>query len=310
MIGYTCGYLRYYYPVEFITAYLNNANNEDDVLMGTKLAQQLNIPIRPIQFRHSLFKYTCDKTGIYKGLGSIKYLSEQMSQELYDLRDRQYDNFIDVLADIKNTSVDSRQLEILVKLDFFKEFGEPNELWTQVNIFNGLYGKKQLKKDKLESLMLTEDIVRKHAEKETPKQFSKLDSLGLIKDFVGGLNFIHTPLRDKISYQGEYLGYIDVIDKNAPKTLYYVTGISGKKRLRIDLYEIFSGKKRECFMWASDFERKPFTDKEFLTITGLQKKNKCAPGDKINPRTGKPIWVPIKGEYEFWLTRYEKGGEF
>lgn len=310
MIGYTCGYLRYYYPVEFITAYLNNANNEDDVLMGTKLAQQLNIPIRPIQFRHSLFKYTCDKTGIYKGLGSIKYLSEQMSQELYDLRDRQYNNFIDVLADIKNTSVDSRQLEILVKLDFFKEFGEPNELWTQVNIFNGLYGKKQLKKDKLESLMLTEDIVRKHAEKETPKQFSKLDSLGLIKDFVGGLNFIHTPLRDKISYQGEYLGYIDVIDKNAPKTLYYVTSISGKKRLRIDLYEIFSGKKRECFMWASDFERKPFTDKEFLTITGLQKKNKCAPGDKINPRTGKPIWVPVKGEYEFWLTRYEKGGEF
>lgn len=310
MIGYTCGYLRYYYPVEFITAYLNNANNEDDVLMGTKLAQQLNIPIRPIQFRHSLFKYTCDKTGIYKGLGSIKYLSEQMSQELYDLRDRQYDNFIDVLADIKNTSVDSRQLEILVKLDFFKEFGEPNELWTQVNIFNGLYGKKQLKKDKLESLMLTGDIVRKHAEKETPKQFSKLDSLGLIKDFVGGLNFIHTPLRDKISYQGEYLGYIDIIDKNAPKTLYYVTSISGKKRLRIDLYEIFSGKKRECFMWASDFERKPFTDKEFLTITGLQKKNKCAPGDKINPRTGKPIWVPVKGEYEFWLTRYEKGGEF
>ena len=31
MIGYLCGYLRYYYPVEFIASYLNNANNEDDI---------------------------------------------------------------------------------------------------------------------------------------------------------------------------------------------------------------------------------------------------------------------------------------
>ena len=31
MIGYLCGYLRYYYPIEFACAYLNNANNEDDI---------------------------------------------------------------------------------------------------------------------------------------------------------------------------------------------------------------------------------------------------------------------------------------
>lgn len=33
MIGYTCAYMRYYYPHEFIAAYLNNANNEDDIKM-------------------------------------------------------------------------------------------------------------------------------------------------------------------------------------------------------------------------------------------------------------------------------------
>ena len=37
MIGYLCAYLRYYYPAEFITAYLNNANNEDDIKTAAHL---------------------------------------------------------------------------------------------------------------------------------------------------------------------------------------------------------------------------------------------------------------------------------
>lgn len=309
MIGYLCGYLRYYYPVEFITAYLNNANNDDDVNMGTSLAQKMDIPIRPIKFRHSLFKYTCDKTGIYKGLGSIKFLAEQMSKELYDLKDEHFDTFIDLLVRLEDTCINSRQLEILVKLDFFREFGEPNALWFQVNVFNNLYDKKQIKKEKIESLMLTEELVRKHAEKETAKQFSKLDSLSLIKDYVSSVELLPTSLLDRILYQGEYLGYIDLVVPDAPKTLYYVTGISGKKKIKIELYELFSGKQREVFMWKSDFERSPFNENEFITIKRLVKENKRAPGDKINKKTGKPIWVPVQGEFEFWLKEYKRGSE-
>jgi len=39
MIGYLCGYYRYYNPLEFITAYLNNAKNEDYIRNGTELAK-------------------------------------------------------------------------------------------------------------------------------------------------------------------------------------------------------------------------------------------------------------------------------
>ncbi|MDD5021851.1 MAG: PHP domain-containing protein, partial [Endomicrobiaceae bacterium] len=38
MIGYLCAYLRYYHPYEFITAYLNNANGEEDIRNGSDLA--------------------------------------------------------------------------------------------------------------------------------------------------------------------------------------------------------------------------------------------------------------------------------
>jgi DNA polymerase-3 subunit alpha len=57
MIGYLCAYYRYYYPLEFITAYLNNAQNEDDINAGTDLIKQKGIQLKPIQFRMSKGKY-------------------------------------------------------------------------------------------------------------------------------------------------------------------------------------------------------------------------------------------------------------
>ena len=39
MFSYMCAYYRYHYPVEFITAYLNNASEQDDTLNGTSLAE-------------------------------------------------------------------------------------------------------------------------------------------------------------------------------------------------------------------------------------------------------------------------------
>lgn len=33
LLGYLCAYYRYYHPLEFITSFLNNAANEDDIRM-------------------------------------------------------------------------------------------------------------------------------------------------------------------------------------------------------------------------------------------------------------------------------------
>ena len=311
MIGYTCAYLRYYYPIEFITAYLNNANNDDDINMGTGLAQQLNIKIHPVKFRHSLSKYTCDKNGIYKGLGSIKYLSEQMSQELYELRNKSYDTFFDLLIDIQKTSVDSRKLEILVKLDFFSEFGEPNKLLKQVEQFNNIYSKKQFKKEKLTELDLPQDLVAKYAEKETEKMFTKVDTFGLLNDIAQNYKYPETMLMDKVKYQMECLGYIDIVDPEADKRLYCVTKVDVRKSIvNADIYELHSGKTQSVKLWRKDFDMNPFAEGNILYLYRVEKKNKREPSSKINPKTGKPIWVAVPDKWEFWLQSYRiEGGD-
>ena len=97
MIGYLCGYLRYYYPVEFIASYLNNANNEDDIANGTALAKQKNIKILPIKFRHSKDTYSPDKenNAIYKGIASVKFLNAEVAQLMYEMREQEFPTFID-----------------------------------------------------------------------------------------------------------------------------------------------------------------------------------------------------------------------
>ena len=163
-------YLKAHYPLEYYTTTFNLYN--DDADRTTKLTEEIKyfgIELREPKFRFANADYSMDKESntIYKGLSSIKFLNPTVANQLYELRDNQYDTFTDLLIDIKEkANCNSRQLDILVRLDFFQEFGKRAKLLEVVNIFNQLYGKKQIKKDKL---ICKEELVRQYATTETDK---------------------------------------------------------------------------------------------------------------------------------------------
>ena len=100
MVGYLCAYMRYYYPLEFITSYLNCAgNNLKDIENGTALAKQLNIDIRLPKFRYSKGSYWFDKAQncIYKGIGSIKDLNVECGEYLYSLKNNKYKSILSLI---------------------------------------------------------------------------------------------------------------------------------------------------------------------------------------------------------------------
>lgn len=317
-IGYICGYLRYYYPTEFITAALNIfKDNEEKTLAITQYAKRNNINISPIKFRHSLDKYTCDKEirTIYKSIASIKFCNPKIAQELYELRDNTYDSFIDLLVDIDTkTSVNSRQLEILVKLDFFSEFGEPNALLKQIEVFNAIYDKKTAKRRDGQVYIGAyslpyETFISKVADetdenyKCTEKQIKGFSGLKFIKTICDEIIYPPTTVMDKIKYELEHLGYISTINPDEDKRHYYVTKLNvGKRLTTMDLYEIFTGKVRNLKIWTRQFDSNPFTEGDMISINRIAKKTKQVPGNEINSKTGKKIWVDdSSGAKEFWL---------
>jgi len=188
-MGYACAYLRYYYPTEFITCCLNlNKDNSDKTTAVTNYAKKVKIEILPIKFGYSRADYACDADNkrIYKGVASVKNLNNTVSEELYALsQERVYDNFIDLLVDITNkTSCNSRQLDILIKLDYFSDFGEINELTYITSVFNRLYDKnKGFKKNiKENKLGLAYEFVKPYCEEYKEEEIKEVDYERMLKD--------------------------------------------------------------------------------------------------------------------------------
>lgn len=295
MIGYICAYLRYYYPKEFITAYLNNANNEEDIRLGTELAKQLNIPIHSIKFRHSTAKYSCDIDGIYKGISSVKFLNEEASDALYSIRDEYFGTFIDLLIRISELNIDSRKLEILIKLDFFEEFGDISYLLSCNDVFNKYYGKKQIKKDKALEDGLDFEIIRKYAGKETQKTFLELDSKMLIQELIKIFPQQKTHLKAKIEYQMECLGYVDIVDK---KYAGYCVAID----LNVDyspmvkLYALANGNTIPVKISKKIFTSNPIKRGDIVKVEHQYKKPKMK---KVDGE-----WIETD-EKEWWISEYK-----
>lgn len=168
LLGYLCSYYRYYHPVEFITAFLNDAANDEDIRNGTLLARQYGISITSPKYGISRGEYAFDlesKT-IAKGMSSIKYMGSKVADELYAIsQQRSFDSFSDLLSVIaESTTIDTRQLSTLIHIDFFSEFGNQRELETIVDLWEFFKrgSAKQIKKDKIAGSYI-EQIVRQHS---------------------------------------------------------------------------------------------------------------------------------------------------
>lgn len=235
MIGYLCGYLRYYYPLEFIAAYLKNANGESDIASGTELAKVLGVEVKPIKFRHSSDSYTCDKSTntIYKSVSSVKFLNSAVAKALYDMRDQHFDSFIDFL---KVNPCNTRQTEILIRLDFFSEFGKSAKLLTIHDLFQkffsrkdgGYVSKKSIKKTAIEPFSI--ERLNQLCAKETATAYQFDDLTPLIAEYTSTINDEDITPVEKIEAQLEYLGYIAATGREEDRRIGYVRAVYPCKR--------------------------------------------------------------------------------
>lgn len=300
MIGYMCAYLRYYYPVEFIASYLNNADNESDTVNGTRLAEHLEVKIYPPTFRKSKGNYVADTENriVYKGIGSIKFLNEIVGEQLYALRDNKYNDFIELLQDLKSTSLNSKQLNILISINFFKEFGGNKYLLRCVDVFNNITTKKQFKKESL-PLNLTEDEIRPFADKETEKIFKDVDVIGLTKQIIKSYNKEETlSLKEIFKIELESLGYVSYIDSNYNEDIVLVENLNVNKYgvAFVDLYRIKDGAKTNIKVDKNYFKEKPLCKGDIIKVVEFKEKEK-----KKRNENGK--WIGT-GIYEKILTKY------
>ena len=265
-LGYVVGWLRCYYKLETVTTALNIYEGDSDKCLEIlQYAKKHNIEIKPIRFGKSGSFYTVDKenNAIYKGISSIKYCNVQIANELLELSHNKYDTFIDLLRDIKEkTSLNSRQLDILIKLNFFSDFGHNKRLLKMAEIYDKFANAKIIAKKKVEELGLSEYILEKYCKKQTASQWREIDNNGLIKELCGKINDESLGIIEQVSSEIEFLGYAEYVNKDISDSYYIVTTYDDSKcatRPYCTLYRICDGEKIDTRVNRSEiFKRCPF----------------------------------------------------
>lgn len=245
-----------------------------------------------------------EKKLIYPNLSSIKGFGEGVSQTLYELGQKEYKDFIEVLSTLFANSINKAIVDKLIKIDYFKKYGDINTLLAITKYYDVLYGAKTISKDKAEKNGLPFELLSKYGN-ETAKQFNKIDSVGLLNELIGEIPYRELTLKEKLDNQREVLGIVTDYDPNADKRLYYISELDVKKSVvNIGLYEIYSGKTREVKMWTSQYNKNPFGLGNILYIISLDKKLKKEPTGEIDEVTGKKVYKEVPDKFEYWLGRF------
>lgn len=308
--GYGCGWLRYYYPLEFITSELRICvGNEEKTKAFTEYAKKRNINIYPPKFRYSKSEYFFDKetNTIYKGIGSIKYMNSTVSDELYELKDNKYETFIDLLVDINKTTIDSRQLNILIKLNFFEEFGDVNMLLKQAEIFSTLYGKKQISINKAKELNISEFILIRNSKTITKCLYKDINTVGFIKDICEDIDYKAVTISELIKYQIEFLGYVDYVNPELDIRLIAVTKLDTTYSPRFTAICLKNGSNCEMKVnktkniknksIVTSFKDKPFEEGDIIYM------KKCSM--KPKQRKTDDGWEIVPNEFNWFIDDYD-----
>lgn len=306
LLGYLCAYYRYYHPIEFITSFLNNAANEDDIRNGTAYANRVGIKITMPKWGLSKSEYFFDKDKniIAKGLSSIKYMSSGIAEELYGLaHEKSHRRFVDILRDLdQKTSLNTRQLDILIKIDFFSDFGNQRELLRITDLYYETFKRgqaKKISKDKVDGTPL-EAIVSKYAVGVTKsggvaKSYTLLDIDSILNEAEDAVMALHM---DDLSDLLKVRNFADVMG--------YVGYVSGKEEDRrklyiLDVYPLVRRKDNKQFGY-SVITKSIGSGKEgrFTVVNKLYDETPISKGDIVYCKS-----FERNGQY-FRLTGYDK----
>ena len=187
----------------------------------------------------------------------------------------------------------SRQLDLLVKLGFFEEFGKTLRLLKIIDVYSMYHGKKVLKKD---NLKLPLDLVQKYAISETEKQFrfdeESMDAL--LREFINLIPDTDIPLRTRLEAEAEYLGYISYTNPKL-QNIGFVLSLETKYSPKATIYMFSDGTTITAKVSKSLYQKQPFDKGQILRFytENRYKSKKDENGE----------WIKTN-EKELWITSY------
>jgi len=296
IIAFITAKLKAYHPLEFYVSLMNSyIEDSSQYIKNNATIIYEDIINHGYVMNKFDFRQNHKKCNIYNGkinyaIPLIKHCNRQIAEELYEIRNNQYNNFIELLYDInQKTSINSVQLDILVRLGFFNEFGNSRLLNGLVEYFNFFKqgSAKQISVDKIKDNQILDNIIKRHSRlSPSGKTYMDLNVKAILNDIEEWMkcnNVRDYPIKEKINTQKEYLGFVNLTtgkeeDKRKLLVLDVKPLISQKYNkiwaYAIDEISIGSGKKNRLTIWSNKYEKKPLQANDILYAYKVEKNDK------------------------------------
>ena len=224
-------------------------------------------------------------------MGSIKFMNSKVADDLYNLaHSRNFNTFMEVLQGLQDISIDTRQVEILIKIDFFSEFGNQRELLRLMDIFYNLFKKgdvRQISRDKVDGTLM-EPIIRKYSSDKTKagvpaKKYTILDLSSILCEMEEAVMAANMDdLSDIIKIQNfkdymGYAGYVSEKEEDRPKlfvlSLYPLRRKADGKQFGYSVItkSIGSGKESRFTVFNRVFDKDPIKENDVILCTGYDR---------------------------------------
>ena len=258
------------------------------------------IVIRPPKFRYSESSYYFDKSSstIYRGIGSLKYVTNSAAKEMKRIGNEYYPTFIDLLIKLEEEcSVNSRQMDTLIRLNFFEEFGKNKKLLDIYAEFTK--GKNRYEKKQKDATKIKRKELLKEFEKTVPdKRINVLEQILWEKEELGYIQSAFDPdpkaldkeIYDQVKYEKE---------DNLKRRFVFANAVKDHEKYspKIELHCLFTNKEMMMKVQKGIYENNPILGSDIVFCTNLEKKKavKFIDGKFVESNELPPVW---------WISRY------
>jgi len=247
-------YLKTIHTEAFYETFLNILDNKKSQTerigkIIEEATENFNLKLLPIRFGQDnrTFVVSKETKEIFLSLSSIKYLNKKATQELYDIRASKFEYFTDVLIAFNDLAIDSRQIKILIKADYFYNWGNSKYLLKFYEYFD-LFKNGKAKQIAVVKAEKMEDVIHqiiKRSSRSTGKTYMDLECRKLLVEIEQYLKYTileDLMIQEKIQFQKEYLGYVNFCtgeDKDKYRALILeIQPLKTKDKTRIWAYKV------------------------------------------------------------------------
>jgi DNA polymerase-3 subunit alpha len=275
VVAFQTAFLKCYHPKEYVCATLNSYKGKiKDIKNKLNLLYENKIKVEKFDFRKSFPYCKMEDSKFYYGVSLIKDCNTNMCLELEKVRNMKFDSFIDFLIYItENCSIDKTQMNVLINLNFFDEFGGNKKLSTIYNEFKT--GKNKYSKTYVEK--------------------TKLKRIELLKEFEKSVSDEKLSLKEQFEYENENVGTIcgrfDI-----SKRYVYITNVQNQEGYapRVEFYCLNNGAIESMKIPTRTFNNKLLSIGDIIYITEINEKPKkifISQGNFKNSETEKEWWI-------------------